>query len=324
MRAPPSFILLVLLATAPAAAQPTHINLADYYLAATINLPIFVDEASSITYNPDTGNLYIIGDEGLGIGEFTRAGAFVGSMTFTGFEDTEGIAYAGSGRFVIAEERLQNLYILTYTRFGSAARSSLQSVSLGATIGNDGIEGVCFEPRTGIYFAVKEKAPSRVMSAAANFPAGTATPADVFPPASLGVTDLADIAVLSTVPSLISTADQDNLLIISQESARVVKCTRAGVVLSTLSLAGIATTAEGVTIDDRGTVFIVDESPRLFIFERACPADFNHDGARDVPDIFAFLSAWFAQHPAANFNGLGDIDVPDIFAFLGAWFAGCP
>jgi hypothetical protein len=43
-----------------------------------------------------------------------------------------------------------------------------------------------------------------------------------------------------------------------------------------------------------------------------------------VPDIFAFLAAWFAQDSSADFNGDTAVTVPDIFAFLSAWFAGCP
>ena len=54
-----------------------------------------------------------------------------------------------------------------------------------------------------------------------------------------------------------------------------------------------------------------------------CPADFDGNGVREVPDIFAFLSAWFAQSPAAAFDGMNGITVPDIFAFLSAWFGGC-
>jgi hypothetical protein len=55
----------------------------------------------------------------------------------------------------------------------------------------------------------------------------------------------------------------------------------------------------------------------------ACPPDFDLSGAVEVPDIFAFLSAWFAQDPRANYDGIAGITVPDIFAFLSAWFAGC-
>jgi hypothetical protein len=55
-----------------------------------------------------------------------------------------------------------------------------------------------------------------------------------------------------------------------------------------------------------------------------CAADFDGNGAVAVPDIFAFLSAWFAQDPSADIDGQGGIAVPDIFAFLSLWFAGCP
>jgi len=55
-----------------------------------------------------------------------------------------------------------------------------------------------------------------------------------------------------------------------------------------------------------------------------CRADFNQDDTVAVPDIFAFLSAWFAGDDSANFDGEGaSPTVPDIFAFLSAWFAGC-
>jgi pimeloyl-ACP methyl ester carboxylesterase len=58
--------------------------------------------------------------------------------------------------------------------------------------------------------------------------------------------------------------------------------------------------------------------------EPGCPADFDENGEVEVPDIFAFLSAWFAHDASADFDGSGGtVAVPDIFAFLAAWFAGC-
>lgn len=55
-----------------------------------------------------------------------------------------------------------------------------------------------------------------------------------------------------------------------------------------------------------------------------CPGDFDQSGVRDVTDIFAFLSAWFAGDDRADIDGSDVIDVADIFALLSAWFAGCP
>jgi hypothetical protein len=68
-----------------------------------------------------------------------------------------------------------------------------------------------------------------------------------------------------------------------------------------------------------------DESPADFAILGTIPclADFDDSGTADVPDIFAFLSAWFAQDPAADIDGTPGIGVPDIFFFLSLWFAAC-
>lgn len=51
-----------------------------------------------------------------------------------------------------------------------------------------------------------------------------------------------------------------------------------------------------------------------------CDADWCHDGDVGVPDIFCFLSAWFALDDAAVNYG-GSPGVPAIFAYLAEWFA---
>jgi len=55
-----------------------------------------------------------------------------------------------------------------------------------------------------------------------------------------------------------------------------------------------------------------------------CACDWDNSGGIGVPDIFAFLSSWFANEPAADFDGQDGRTVADIFAFLACWFAGCP
>jgi len=54
-----------------------------------------------------------------------------------------------------------------------------------------------------------------------------------------------------------------------------------------------------------------------------CFADYDTSGGLGVPDIFAFLSSWFALQPRADVDGNGAVAVPDIFAYLALWFAGC-
>jgi predicted extracellular nuclease len=83
-----------------------------------------------------------------------------------------------------------------------------------------------------------------------------------------------------------------------------------------LSVVGDAFGSYAATTGERGT-------PGAFLDCTPCAADFDGNGIVAVPDIFAFLSAWFAQGPGADFDGDTAIAVPDIFAFLSAWFAGC-
>jgi uncharacterized protein YjiK len=257
-------LLLSLALCAQAAGQITSLDLANYQLSGGFDLPpVAAAEASAITYNWDTGNLLVLGDEGVALAEVSTAGTLVSTMTLTGFGDTEGLTYIGGGRYVLAEERLQTLFRFTYAAGGAMDRGSLPSAVLGPTIGNTGIEGVSYDPLNDQYFAVKEKTPQDVLRATTNF-AGTTTVSNQFVP-NLGVLDLSDIQVLSTVPSLVGTADQDNFLIYSQESSLLMEVSRTGAVLSTFSFAGISGSAEGVTIDSNGNIYICDESPRVYI-----------------------------------------------------------
>lgn len=87
---------------------------------------------------------------------------------------------------------------------------------------------------------------------------------------------------------------------------------------------GIVTVGLGDTwsaFDLNGDGVIDDDD--LALLAPPCIADFDGDGTRAVPDIFAYLSAWFALDPRADIDGQPGIGVPDIFAFLSLWFAGC-
>lgn len=75
--------------------------------------------------------------------------------------------------------------------------------------------------------------------------------------------------------------------------------------------------------DHHGRCFHVPPSIGAFEHSPPCAADFDGNGQLEVPDLFAFLSAWFAHDSAADLDGNGAWEVPDVFTFLSAWFAGC-
>ncbi|MFN0133806.1 MAG: SdiA-regulated domain-containing protein [Phycisphaerales bacterium] len=251
--------------TSSATAQVTSVDLGRYHLAGTFNLPPAAAEASAITYNWDRQSLFVLGDEGVSLVEVSKTGTLIGMMTLTGFADTEGLAYLGNGQFAIVEERLQTVYRLTFTPGGTVARSSLPAVNLGPTIGNDGMEGLAFDPPTGKFVLAKEKTPMAVSLATVDFATGAGSLASLFNPGSLGVTDLAEVLALSIVPTLQTTPDRDNLLILSQESKKLLEVSRAGTVLSQFALPASAAHAEGVAIDPDRVIYVCDEAPTLLV-----------------------------------------------------------
>ena len=157
--------------------------------------------------------------------QVSKTGALIDSMTLAAgaFDDTEGITYIGGGQFVLAEERERQLNRFTYAPGTTLTRAQVQSVKLGTTIGNAGIEGVAYDPFSGGFMVVKEsarRASSRPRSTGPRAPRPTARRRRRTRPTSStprwpGLTDLADV---------FAQAD-GQLLVLSQESGRIVNAT---------------------------------------------------------------------------------------------------
>ncbi len=261
-----SFFACVGRAAGPAlaGAQVASLDLGNYQLTRTVGLPAGpASEASAVTWNWDSDTLFVVGDEGDAIVEVDRNGAAQLHVVERlrrhrrrhlhrrrPLRHRRG-ALAGCLRADVQRPAAPCL-VAASLRFDSVRRLA---TSASKAFRND--------PSTGQYIVVKEKTPQQVNAATLNFGTGTSGTANVtslFDPASLGLTDLSDVQVLSTVLDP-SSADYGNLLIYSQESARLLEVSRTGTVLSMYSLAGITGSAEGVTIDRNGTIYIVDEKP---------------------------------------------------------------
>src|SRR5262249_54815947 len=158
-----------------------------------------VAEASAVTYDSDTGTLFVVGDKGHAVVEFSKDGVQLNIMTLAGFDDTEGLTYIGNNRFVIVEERLQDVFQFEFSAGGTVHRDSLPTVSLGGDAGNDGLEGISYDRRDGSFVVVKEKNLQQVRLGTIDFGARMASVPDLFTP-DLHVDDLADVQVLATVP----------------------------------------------------------------------------------------------------------------------------
>lgn len=272
-----------LLSLTAAAASSSSINLSSYQLTGNYTLDTLGGmglEASAVTYARDRSSLFFVGDEGTGVVEISLTGKTLGTMSFSNWpaassnHDAEGLTYLGNGVLVVAEERLQDAYRFSYVAGGSVALANAPSVSIGATVGNVGTEGISYDPRNGSFVSVKQDNPQAVLAGGLTFAAGggVSTMTALFDAdATLGLASLSDVQTLSPVDALAGTAAADNLLILSLDSRRLIEINRSGAILSSFDLSGITTQAiEGVTVDEMGTIYIVAEdsgtpNSRLFV-----------------------------------------------------------
>jgi uncharacterized protein YjiK len=255
-------------------------------------------EASAITFAKDRGSLFYVGDEGTGVVEISLTGQTLGTMSFSGGSnlgwpttstnrDAEGLAYLGNGVLVVAEERLQDAFQFSYVAGGSVNLANAPAVSIGGSAGNNGLEGLSYDPRNGSFVSVKQQAPLGISGGTLNFTNGASTMASLFDPALLGLTSFSDVQTLSPIAALVGTSAADNLLILSLSSNKLVEVTRSGQVLSSLDLSGITSQAiEGVTVDDLGNLYLVAEdtgtgNSRLFVLAAPVPE----------PETYAMLLA---------------------------------
>jgi uncharacterized protein YjiK len=258
---------------------------------------LLAQEASTVTYDWDTDTLFVVGDGGTSVVQVTKTGALINSMTLapggspqgTEFYDTEGVSYVGGGKFVMVEERYRQVNLFTYVAGTTLHRTDVQTVKLGTTIGNIGLEGVTWDPKTGHYIFVKEKEPRGIFETAIDFAAGTASngspttdeSTNLFDPALVDTLDFSDIYALSNLPSLSGDPTFDQLLIISQESGQIVQVDRSGSVKHTLTIVADPSdiisvpdmTMEGVTMDRNGILYVANEDgggdvnhPQLWVY----------------------------------------------------------
>jgi len=215
------------------------VDLSTYTLIGRYDLPeptrttappnsLLAQEVSAVTYNWDTDTLFVVGDGSTSIVQVTKTGELIDSMTLapgnspqgTDFYDTEGLTYIGGGKFVLIEERDRQANLFTYVPNTTLTKSDVQTVKLGTTVGNIGIEGISYDPLTSGFIAVKETQPQGIFQTNIDFAASTATngspttvnSTDLFNPALANLLDFADVYALSNLSSLNGQADYSNLL----------------------------------------------------------------------------------------------------------------
>jgi uncharacterized protein YjiK len=187
------------------------------------------------------------------------------------FDDPEGLVWIGGNTFVMTEERKRNVVKFDYAAGTTLTRANTSTVTLGTGVGNTGLEGITTDG-TNNFILVNQAAGSGASQnifqtsitfsgtggSATNGSASTVNAASLFPPGNIGFTDLNDVYALSNIAGFAGSAS-NNLLVLTNAGG-LKEMTRAGAVLSSLTLPSGTSQIEGITMDDRGYIYLVSDN----------------------------------------------------------------
>ncbi len=286
--------------------QNSQVHLSSYELVnGPISIPNISNDLSGVTYNPETGTLFMITNNNSRIYETGLDGQFIRSIILSNANDTEDIVHTGGTTFAIAEERLGEIVYVDIANAGLIDLATITNRSeLPGTWGaNNGLEGVSYDPATDRIFTVKEKSNINLYNftkADGNVnPAGCNLGASITP----GITDAAAVHHLGltdgvNAPNGIS----DRMLVLSQESNVLLEVDENCNEYSRLNgMPGAQ--IEGVTMDNDGNIYVVGEPNELYIYTPNCRA-------RDSLILLDFkqnivgLDTWISSQPIDTWQGI--------------------
>jgi uncharacterized protein len=280
---------LAALAAASLGAQAQWAGLNNYAPVGVYALPLLAPgltipyEASAVTWNRATNTLFVVGDGGRYIQQLSLTGAVIDSMALplaTGssragveFDDPEGLAWVGGSTFVMTEERKRTVVKFDYAAGTTLSRANTATVGLGTTVGNTGLEGITFDAPSNSFILVNQASGSGGSTqnifqtsitfagtggSASNGSATTANATALFPAANIGFGDLNDVFALSNVSGFAGAAS-GNLLVLTNAGG-LKEVSRTGTVLSQTAVPTGTAQMEGITMDDRGYIYLVSDN----------------------------------------------------------------
>lgn len=216
---------------------------------------------SGVTYLTSSKTLFVVDDANTTVYEISTTGSLIRSISLSGFDDTEGIAYQSGNYFFIVEERLANLLRVQLPQTGSGPVNwdSCVVLSIADNWGNTGLEDVAFAANSNTVYAVKEIDPPRLYRITLD---NNGDPTAFFENDPFNIEDS-----IGDAAGIYSLSD-GNFLLLNQEENKLIGYSDTGDKLSELLLG--MTKPEGVTIDPRdSSIYVVGEPRQLFVFENS-------------------------------------------------------
>ncbi|MBX8590359.1 SdiA-regulated domain-containing protein [Pseudomonas cichorii] len=223
------------------------------------------DDVSALSYDPDRKSLFTVTNQKNEMVELSLDGRILRRIPLNGFGDSEAIEYISPGVYVISDERQQRLlkvHVDDTTRTLDAADAV--QLTLSIDVGrNKGFEGLAYDIKGQRLFIAKESEPVQIVEIR-GFPQSSNNLGVIFDrkrDAGLFVRDMS---------SLYFDAPTGHLLLMSDESKKILELNDEGRPIASASLKkgqlGLSKDvpqAEGFTLDEEGTLYVVSE-PNLF------------------------------------------------------------
>jgi uncharacterized protein YjiK len=232
------------------------------------------DDASALSYDPDRKTLFTVTNQKNQVVELSLDGRTLRSIPLIGFGDSEAVEYISRGVYVISDERRQRLIkvqIDDSTQSLDAANAEQLTLGINAG-GNKGYEGLAYDSVGKRLFIAKERGPVQIIEVRGFPRTGGDAPdivevtADEKRNAKLFVRDLS---------SLQFDERSGHLLALSDESKRIIELDTKGHPIGSASLSAGSMglkkdvpQAEGIAMDDQGTLYVVSEPNLFYVFRK--------------------------------------------------------
>jgi len=233
------------------------------------------DDVSALTFDPVRKSLFTVTNKNAELIELSLEGRILRRVALIGFGDAEAVEFISADTYVISDERQQRLIKIHLdhdTTFLDAADA--EQMTLGVHMsGNKGFEGLAYDSKGQRLFVAKERDPMLIYEVQ-GFPHHD-------PEKSYGVHVLnnpeRDAGLfVRDLSSLQYDERSGHLLALSDESRLILELDVDGRPLSTMSLSGgrqglkkTVPQAEGIAMDDDGTLYLVSEPNLFYVFKKS-------------------------------------------------------
>jgi len=256
-------------------ANPNAINLGDY--RAVLQGKVIEgleDDVSALTFDPLRKSLFTVTNKKAELVELSLDGRILRRIALVGFGDAEAVEFIGENTYVITDERQQRLIkvkIDDNTKVLDARDAEQLTLGLNRS-GNKGFEGLAYDSVGKRLFVAKERDPMLIYEVRGfpqdnpQQPYATHVVTNPRRDARLFVRDLSSLQFDERTGHLLALSDESKLLL---------ELDLEGQPISTLSLKkgkqGLTQSvpqAEGVAMDDEGTIYVVSEPNLFYVFKK--------------------------------------------------------